>query len=261
MADLSSLSREQLIERRDLLIRRKELQSQLSAGTSQQAPTIIDALSITSEDLGIETGRLTPGERFKGGFRSPEDLGQRRAVQTQALGLPAGTPLEPTGFNLENLADFPNDVLDAVGPLIPALFETVAGVAGLFTGGPLLAAAAGAASAGVGEIVRQETGRLGFGFEQGTFGQRAGQVGLEAAFGLVGGATASVLSKSTRALASTSGVASLKTWTVTAGLSFYVSINVWVMLSQRKQPSLVLTWIFWPVPNLPRRAQSMIGQS
>src|SRR3990167_7279834 len=94
--------------------------------------------------LGIEEGKLTPQERLSGGFRSPEELKSRRDTQAQALGVEQGQPLEPTGLNMENLIDIPNDILDMVGPAFPALGQFFAGLGtAAVTKNPVAAISAG----------------------------------------------------------------------------------------------------------------------
>jgi hypothetical protein len=146
----------------------------------------------TSESLGIEKGQLTSQERFSGGFRSPEDLQTRRDTQRQALGVEEGTPLEPTGFNMQNLLDMPNDVLDMVGPAFPALGQLFAGLgtaaltAPTGPGAVASGIAAGTVGSGFGEAVRQEVGKQLFGFEQGSAKSRLGRVALESGIGATG---------------------------------------------------------------------------
>ena len=144
---------------------------------------------------GQEPTKATPdqylpiGERAKGGFMQDEALVARREEQRAERGLAPGTPLEPTGFNLENLLDLPGDIADAIGGSLPILGAIggglVTGAAALPTGPGALAAVAGGGAAGGagGEFVRQEIGRQVFGFEQGDAMERLGDVAREGAYG------------------------------------------------------------------------------
>jgi hypothetical protein len=153
---------------------------------------ISQAKDITTGELGIEEGRLTSAERLSGGFRGERSLEQRRAEQATALGLEEGTALEPVGFNVENLKDLPNDILDMIGPAFPAVGSFLGGLAAtgatLPTGpGAIAGAAAGGAAGGAaGEALRQAIGENILGFDQGTVGERAGRIATEAAWGAAG---------------------------------------------------------------------------
>ena len=133
---------------------------------------------------------LSPTERLQTGFRTdPEKFLETKRAER---GLAPGTPLEPTGFSLENLRDLPNDVLDAVGPAFPAIGQIIGGILGakiaILSGGVATPAifAGGAAGSGIGEAARQAIGQVLLGFEQGTIGERAGRVALETALGAAG---------------------------------------------------------------------------
>lgn len=163
----------------------QELEQVFSSLPQKQAPVQ------DSEQLGIEGGKLSGMERMSGGFRSPQDLQQRRDTQRQAMGVAEGEPLEPTGINMQNLMDLPNDVLDMVGPAFPAIGQLFAGLgtAAITKNPAAVVAASGAASAG-GEYVRQEVGKQLFGFDQGPALDRASRAAIEGGIGLTGEAAA-----------------------------------------------------------------------
>ncbi len=171
MADLSGLTREQLIERRDLLQRRQQLQQQ---GQRTQA---------TEEQF------LSTKERLKGGFRREEDLLAVREQQRAERGLAPGTPLEPTGFNFRNLMDMPSDIADAVDPAFPVI-GAIGG--GIIAGGGAAPTGPGAIPAAIkggfvggaaGQALRQRIG-AGLGFEQGTAIEQLGDIAKEGGFGV-----------------------------------------------------------------------------
>jgi len=162
--------------------------------TQQDASDIFAQMSQPQEQLRSEATpeeRLTGKERLSTGFRTKpqEFLEQRR----EEVGLAPGTPLEPTGFNVENLKDFPKDVLDAIGPAFPAVGQILGGLTGgaasiPTTGGtasPGAIAIGGIVGGGYAEALRQRVGDL-LGFDQGTVGQRLSKVGGEAALSAVG---------------------------------------------------------------------------
>ena len=166
---------------------------QEQAQTSQKAQPLQE-----DESLGISKGKLTSQERFSGGFRTKEDLENRREIQRQKLNLAIDTPIEPTGFNIQNIQDLPFDILDAIGPMFPTI--------GQLGGGAIAAAAAtpetlgiatipaliagGTVGGAAGEAARQFIGEKVFGFDQGTFGQRAKRIGVEGALAMAGELTA-----------------------------------------------------------------------
>ncbi len=171
--------------------------------TGESAPSEQDIQQAFSQipQLKQKAGKedfISPQERLSGGFRSPADLETRREQQRAERGLAPGTPLEPTGFNLENLLDFPADVLDAIGPAFPAVGQILGGVLGgaasvPSTGGstlPAAVAAGGVGGAVTGEAVRQAIGDF-LGFDQGSVGERAGRLALEGALS-TGGEVASL---------------------------------------------------------------------
>ena len=135
---------------------------------------------------------LSTEERLSTGFRAePEKyLEQKRAD----LGLAPGTPLEPSGLNIENILDLPNDIVDMVGPAFPALGQFFGNIAGATagavtapeTGGtsiPAMTAAGGIAGAAGGDYLRQAMGHLLWGFEDPV---SAGRIGTEAMFAGIG---------------------------------------------------------------------------
>ena len=134
---------------------------------------------------------LGAGERLSGGFRTTENLQQVREQQRAERGVAPETPLEPTGFNLENLKDLPLDILDAIGPAFPAIGQIGGGLLGGLATTPTVAGipqgviAGGIAGAGVGEAARQAIGQM-LGFEQGSVGERLGKIGIEAGVGALG---------------------------------------------------------------------------
>jgi len=134
---------------------------------------------------------LSAGERFATGFEFDplEAVAQKRAER----GLAPGTPLEPTGFNIENLKDFPSDILDAIGPAFPAVFQLLGGLSGAAVGAasggviaPLTIAKGGVAGAAGGEVLRQFIGSQILDHDEATVGQRLGKVAVEGALATVG---------------------------------------------------------------------------
>lgn len=155
---------------------------------------VLQQLGQSSEGLPTKAAKdqyLPIGERFKGGFMQDEQLAQTREQQRSERGLAPGTPLEPTGFNLENLLDLPGDLADIVGKSLPILGASIggltAGAATLPTGVGALAGVAGGGAAGgaVGELVRQEIGKRAFRFEQGEVLDRLGDIAREGMYGSV----------------------------------------------------------------------------
>lgn len=145
----------------------------------------------SNESLGIKDGQLTSQERLEGGFRSPEDLKARRDTQRQALGIEEGAPIEPTGMNMQNILDLPNDILDMVGPAFPALGQLFASLpTAAVTKNPQATLVASGVGSAAGEFVRQEVGKQLFGFEQGVPKNRATRVAIEGGIGLAGEAAA-----------------------------------------------------------------------
>lgn len=136
---------------------------------------------------------LSSQERITGGFRNPKELEMRREQQRAERGLVSGTPLEPTGFNLENFMDLPMDIAELAGPAFPAIGQVIGNAIGALastpTGGsaaPLAIAVGGVTGAGLGESMRQYIGENILKFDQGPVGERAFRVGAEAAFGAAG---------------------------------------------------------------------------
>ena len=144
---------------------------------------------------------LSTEERLSTGFRAePEKYLEQKRTE---LGLAPGTPLEPSGFNLENILDLPNDMVDMVGPAFPALGQFFGNIAGATagavtapeTGGtslPALTAAGGIAGAAGGDYLRQALGHMLWGFEDPV---SAGRIGSEAMFAGIGEAIPPIYKK------------------------------------------------------------------
>jgi hypothetical protein len=186
--DLSKLSDEQLLELERSVTQPSTTQD-LSKLSDDELLAFEKQVSGPLPDKATKDQYLSIGERFRGGFRRDEDLTQVREQQRAERGLAPGTPLEPVGFNLENLLDLPGDIADIIGKALPVLGATVggltAGAAALPTGpGALLGVAKGGAVGGAsGELLRQEIGRQAFGFDQGEILDRLGDIALEGAKG------------------------------------------------------------------------------
>jgi len=144
----------------------------------------------TQQSVATPDQYLTTKERFHTGFK----LDPVKAVEEEVAkrGLAPGTPLEPTWGKdsvMDNIKDIIPDILDIVGPSIPAVSSTVASIlstpVGAVTGGIGTVAAASLA-AGAGEVARQSFGAMMFDEKDAEMRDRLLRVGGEVALAGIG---------------------------------------------------------------------------
>lgn len=158
-----------------------------SPPSEQELETIFSQLGSKQTSQATPDQYLSPQERLATGFEvSPE----KRVAELRAeKGLALGTPMEPVGFNLENLMDLPNDILDIAGPAMPVIGSIVGAIAstpaGAVSGGAATIGAS-ALGAGVGETARQAIGEIIFDTQDADMRDRLIRVGGEAVLAGVG---------------------------------------------------------------------------